>query len=592
LFGANNALYKWVGEESFYAYLGVNGPRVFDDSLFRKMYCDDNGRPCVIQWRLAATCLLQMFDHCSDEEAIERTKFDDRWKVALDLKPGEKPFAKSTLQEFRARLILNEATEKVFLRISLDEARKFGLIKGKKVTTALDTTPITGRGAVKDTYNLVADGIKNLARVLSQATEERLNTLIQRYGLSRYFPEGNTSLKGSAEIDWTNDQERRNFLNTLVADARRLLEAAKAALDNVSDKRQKLLAQAIALMERLITQDTEPDPKDPQKVQITQGTAKNRVISVTDPDMAHGRKSSSKRFDGHKLATATEPSAGLITALKVLPGNAPDKTNALELIEATEANTGEEVAKTIGDCAYGDGASRADFAEEGRPLVAKVPAPPSNEPFHKAHFKVDTKNGCVTCPAGQTTHEFEFVKASSNGAPVKKFYFSIPVCQGCVNKEQCLQSKGKEGGRTVTLHPQEDLLQAAREYQQTPEFRQDMKDRQRAEHGFARFMQFGMRQARYFGRAKVEFQGLVTAALINLLIVMGFSQLNSMTVEEALAMGGQECPTTSIPARGRAAEPAIHTTKNGRQEVDKNRLVPDGVRGAPQSQSPPRRAPQ
>src|ERR1022692_4056875 len=99
LFGSNNTLSEWVGEGTFYAYLGSNGPRLFNDDLFRKWFCEDNGRPCVLQWRLAVACILQMYDKCSDEEAVDRTKFDDRWKVALDLEPLEQPFAKSTLQE-------------------------------------------------------------------------------------------------------------------------------------------------------------------------------------------------------------------------------------------------------------------------------------------------------------------------------------------------------------------------------------------------------------------------------------------------------------------------------------------------------------
>ena len=35
LFGANNLLYKWVGEKTFYAWLGSNGPRLFHDELRR-----------------------------------------------------------------------------------------------------------------------------------------------------------------------------------------------------------------------------------------------------------------------------------------------------------------------------------------------------------------------------------------------------------------------------------------------------------------------------------------------------------------------------------------------------------------------------
>jgi len=46
------------------------------------------------------------------------------------------------------------------------------------------------------------------------------------------------------------------------------------------------------------------------------------VVSVTDPEMRHGRKSKSKRFDGHKAAIATDPESQLITAADVLAGNA------------------------------------------------------------------------------------------------------------------------------------------------------------------------------------------------------------------------------------------------------------------------------
>lgn len=578
LFGSYNALTLWVGEDTLYAYLGREGRRIFNDALFRDWYSENNGRPCTPPWRLCSALLLQMYDHCSDQEAVERTKFDDRWKVALDLQTEEKPFAKSTLQEFRARLLLHEAAEKVFLRISLDEAKKFGLLKGATMKAALDTTPVTGRGAVKDTYNLVADGIKNLARTLSQSTEEKLSRIVQRLDLTRYFSD--VSLKGGAEIDWSDDQARRNFLNHLVADARRLLSDAKSAVDRVSDKRQKTLIAAIALLDRLIVQDTEPDPKNPEQVQIKDGTTKDRIISVTDPDMKHGRKSASRRFDGHKLSTATDPKSGLITAVDVLPGNAPDNEGALGLVEAAEANTAMQVEKTIADCAYGDGANREKFANAGRPLVTKVPAPPSNDPFHKAHFNVDLEKNCVTCPAGVTTPDFKFV--SRDGSTVASFYFPLPVCQGCVHKDQCLRSKEKDGSRTVTLHPQEPLLQAARANQKTPEFRQDLKERQKAEHRFAHLMHYGARQARYFGRAKVKLQSMVTVALVNFLIVLSFSQ-NPAAIEDVIAVGNQELPPVPGQSWDADANPGPVGQVNSSHAPDAERgvLRPDGVRGAP-----------
>ena len=61
--------------------------------------------------------------------------------------------------------------------------------------------------------------------------------------------------------------------------------------------------------------------------------------------MRHGHKSSSRRFDGHKAAIVVDTDSQLITAVDVLPGNAPDNLGALELVEESEANTGVPVQR-------------------------------------------------------------------------------------------------------------------------------------------------------------------------------------------------------------------------------------------------------
>ena len=66
----------------------------------------------------------------------------------------------------------------------------------------------------------------------------------------------------------------------------------------------------------------------------------------------------------------------LITAVEVLPGNAPDNLGALELVEQSEANTGVPVEEAMGDAAYGDGGTRQTFADAGRTLIARVPGRP------------------------------------------------------------------------------------------------------------------------------------------------------------------------------------------------------------------------
>jgi len=64
---------------------------------------------------------LQTYDEVSDEEASSRADYDLRWKVASGIQVEERPFAKSTLQKFRAQLILKEKIQAMFI-LSLEVA--------------------------------------------------------------------------------------------------------------------------------------------------------------------------------------------------------------------------------------------------------------------------------------------------------------------------------------------------------------------------------------------------------------------------------------------------------------------------------------
>ena len=115
------------------------------------------------------------------------------------------------------------------------------------------------------------------------------------------------------------------------------------------------------------------------EVTIRDGVSKDRILSVHDPEMRHGHKSSRRRFDGHKAAVVVDTDTQLITAVDVLPGNAWDSMGALELVEESEASAGVPVDEAMGDAAYGDGGARQDFADAGRKLVARVPGRPNRK---------------------------------------------------------------------------------------------------------------------------------------------------------------------------------------------------------------------
>src|ERR671921_90454 len=179
LFEADTAYGAFVGRDSFYGWLASQRGELFRDEAFAGLYVLDNGRPSVPPSLLAVALVLQTYEGVSDEEAKQRADYDLRWKVALGVELDARPFAKSTLQEFRAQLIVHEEQAAIF-RTSLELAKLRG-------------------------------------QPLAAWAAER--------GYGRYV--GPPSLKGTAEIDWGDAAQRRQFLGEIVADADRLLEQAR-----------------------------------------------------------------------------------------------------------------------------------------------------------------------------------------------------------------------------------------------------------------------------------------------------------------------------------------------------------------------------
>ena len=241
---------------------------------------------------------------------------------------------------------------------------------------------------------------------------------------------------------------------------------------------------------------------------LRRGTAKDRIPSATDPEQGHGHKYKRRHFTGHKAAVAVEPESQLIVGATVLPGNAADATGLLEQIQQVETSTGLPVACTVGDCAYGSGATRQACGEAGRELIAKVPQEPGNRGlFPKSAFVLDLAADTVTCLEGHTVREY---RATPAGGKVFRFG---ERCATCPFREHCTTSAQ---GRSVHVHPQEALLQQARRLQETPEGRRVLRSRLAVEHRLARLAQLGIGQARYFGRQKTKLQLYLAATVANL----------------------------------------------------------------------------
>ena len=100
--------------------------------------------------------------------------------MALGIEIEDRPFAKSTLQMFRAQLILHGKVREVF-ESSLRLARQSGYLKKRGMRVALDTTYILGRAR----FRLVLLAAGGMVNTRSQAGFEPWMTCESSKSLNR-----------------------------------------------------------------------------------------------------------------------------------------------------------------------------------------------------------------------------------------------------------------------------------------------------------------------------------------------------------------------------------------------------------------------
>lgn len=492
-------------DSSFYARMAAHGDGLIRDEDFAGCYSAGMGRPSIPPSLLMRAVLLQLRDNASDREAARRAAKDLDWKRALGLDADEVPFHHTTLSVFRSRLLVNDADERV-LRVTLERAVAAGLFP-RKVLGIVDSTGVMGAAAVADTYELIRQAI---ARVVGAAGgAEALPKKLRR--------RASGVVNGKARIDWADAAARRAELGRLVGIAREVL-GATADRDGLAGARE--------LLERIIDQDVEPAPEDGDGPAIRHGVARDRVVSVVDRDMRHGRKSSSRRVDGYKAHVLTDHDNELILGVATTAANCPDGPEAAGLVEAAR-QAGVPVGEVLGDTAYGDGDTRVAVEAAGAEVTAKTQPPASTGRFTKADFVIDPDALTATCPAGHTSSDAGWGRDGKRRR-VRVIRFG-ERCHGCPLRPQCTT---RAGGRVVTLNFHEARLQAARAEQARPSTRRKLRRRSLVERKLAELKMHGLGKARYRGERKTLLQLRLTAGMVNLKKLF---TLGAVTEEPAVA---------------------------------------------------------
>jgi Transposase DDE domain len=250
-----------------------------------------------------------------------------------------------------------------------------------------------------------------------------------------------------------------------------------------------------------VAQDVQADEETQVPPTLRRGVAKDRRISIEDPQMRHGRKSRSHLIDGYKRHVLHDLDTGLVPAVGVTPANLPEAAGAEQIRDDLAAQQAT-LAELFIDRAYLSSTLVRDRPDE-LAIFCKAWRVRNGPRFAKTAFTLDWHHQLLVCPAGQ---QMPFV-------PGGKVQFPAQVCAACPLRAQCTTSTR---GRSVQIHPDEQLLAELRQRQLTAVGRAKLRERVAVEHTLAHLGHWQGRRARYVGQRKNLFDLRRVAVVHNL----------------------------------------------------------------------------
>jgi len=409
---------------------------------------------------------------------------DRRWQLVLDCLDTEtSPFSKGTLVSFRTRL-LEKQMDRRLLERTVELAATTGAFGSRQLRAALDSSPLWGAGRVEDTYNLLGHALRKALGVIARQQGWELADVARAAGADLLAA---SSLKAALDLDWDEPTAREQALH-LVLETLVSVESwveGHPEVVSTTPRVAEQVADSLAVAHQVVAQDVLVSAEG--TASLREGVAAERRISVEDGQMRHGRKSRSLLVDGYKRHIVRDLDSGLIPVVGVTPANVPE-ASVTESIEADLEAQELEVGEWHIDRAYLASQMVKERSEKVE-IYCKAWSVRNGPYFAKTAFALDWERQEIRCPNG-------VVVPFEEGGQVK---FPAASCGVCPLRERCTKSGA---GRSVSIHPDEKLLEELRERQLTPQGRAKLRERVAVEHGLAHVGQWQGDRARYLGVRK------------------------------------------------------------------------------------------
>jgi len=464
---------------------------------------------------LMALLILRFHEEgMSRAAACRRAARDSEWRAALGLAFGERTPDESSVRRFEKFMTRRHPVAGIerfvvvhehFVRLCI----KHGVVRDP--TYAMDSTPMWAYGAVLDTVRLLGDGVRSLVKMWARLTDVPVEKLASEWRV-RWVTAKST--KGAFGIDWKDSKARSEVITELAEGATAVVAGIVKSIHKAPAKMHKTLRRRGSDLMKVIAQDLEAD--DDGNLVVARRVAKDRLVSLTDPQSRHFRKTKSKRFTGFKLHLLGDVVSGLITSVSVTSGNVHDSAVAHRLLRRAQ-RVCDDVDRVFGDTAYGGATLRHDVKRQFHVEVV-APPPPANgksgDGFTRADFSIDFECNVATCPAGVASSSSTTRFHSTYGGQVPVVKWTQQECDVCPLREKCLPKNHRS--KRLVLHPHEEELRLARRQWSDESFRASYRRRSECERLINQVVRHGARHARAWGLQAANTQGLLVVMRCNL----------------------------------------------------------------------------
>jgi len=490
----------------------------YKDSEFASLFTSAEGRPAESPGRLALVTIMQYAEGLTDRQAADSVRGRIDWKYGLALPLEDSGFDFSVLSEFRDRLLAGGLETKL-LDDMLARFRDRGWVKARGQQRT-DSTHVLAAIRKMNHLERVGETLRATLNALATVVPDWLRAQVTPDWFDRYGPRFEQYRLPQKKA------EQEALAKAIGADGYQLLAAIYAdsappwlrQLPAVETLRQVWVQQYYVQDEHVSWRDEKNSPPSKEMIQ-----------SPYDPE-ARNRTKREVNWTGyvvHLTETCEADQPHIITDVQTTPATTADGQMTAK-VQVSLARKDLLPREHLVDTGYVDAdllvTSHTDYDIDlyGPVMPNSSWQVRSGSGCDLSCFAIDWEAQRVTCPAGQVSRYWG-AETDKQGKAMISVRFDRQGCQACVRQEQC--TSNKTYGRTLHFRPQAQhmALQAARQRQESPEFKEHYKLRAGIEGTLSQGTRaFDLRQARYIGLSKTCLQHVFTAAAMNLTRVVSW----------------------------------------------------------------------